>query len=239
MDLNGMLAAQLLGMKAEKPSTLVWVTGISKECADPDFLCNIFGNYGNVRRIKFSKKKPDGALIEMQDPRDVTKTCRFLNDIKLGGERISVKRTRLTKVFVSQDDENSKDFSKVIKEHWRYNKGSKFTKIIMKRASHPTPLILVSNVPEGKVSELKDYIIESGYTVKGIEEGKPRKEEDKKPTSNKTFVIVELASTEEAVSAVGKLHNTMPSNIGEKADQKFNRGLVFTFATKRESKDAA
>lgn len=102
MDLNGMLAAQLLGMNEEKPSTCIWVTGISKECADPDFLSNIFGNYGNVRRTKFSKKKPDGALIEMQDPRDVTKTCRFLNDIKLGGERISVKRTRLTSSHVNQ-----------------------------------------------------------------------------------------------------------------------------------------
>merc|ERR1719479_794455 len=239
MDLSGMLASQLMGMNAEKPSTLVWVTGISKECADPDFLCNIFGNYGNVRRIKFSKKKPDGALIEMQDPRHVAKVCRFLNDVKLGGERISVRRTKLTKVIISGDDETSKDYSKAIKEHWRYTKDSKFTKIIMKRLSHPTPLVMVSNVPAGKVSAVKNYIIESGYTVKGIEEGEPRKDEDKKPVSDNTFVIVELASTEEALSAVGKLHNTMPSSIGEKKtfQGRFNRGLVFTFAVKKEPKE--
>jgi len=241
MDLSGILASQLMGMNSEKPSTLVWVTGISKECADADFLCNIFGNYGNVRRIKFSKKKPDGALIEMQDPRHVPKVCRYLNDVKLGGERISVKRTKLTKVFISGDDENSKDYSKAIKEHWRFSKDSKFTKIVMKRLSHPTPLVLVSNVPAGKVSAVKNYIIESGYTVVGIEEGEPRKDEDKKPVSDNTFVVVELASTEEALSAVGKLHNTMPSNIGERKTYqgRTNRGLIFTFAYKKDSKETA
>ena len=116
-----------------------------------------------------------------------------------------MKRTKLTKVFISGDDENSKDYSKAIKEHWRYTKDSRFTKIIMKRLSHPTPLVMVANLPVGKVSALKNYIIESGYTVKEIEEGKPRTEEDKKPVSDNTFVVVELASTEEALSAVGKL----------------------------------
>ena len=71
MDLNGMLATQLLGMNNVKRPNCVWVTGIPKECTDADFLCNIFGNYGNVRRIKFSKKKADGALIECQDPRQL------------------------------------------------------------------------------------------------------------------------------------------------------------------------
>ena len=68
MDLNGMLAAQLLGMNNVKRSTCVWVTGIPQECADADFLCNIFGNYGNVQRIKLSKKKVDVALKQFQDP---------------------------------------------------------------------------------------------------------------------------------------------------------------------------
>ena len=130
MYLSGMLASQLMGMNGEKSSTLVWVTGISKECADPDSLCNIFGNYGNVRPIKFSKKKPNGALIEMQDPRHVSTVCRYLNDVKLGGERILVKRTKLTKVFISGDDENSGDYSKAIKEHWRFGKDSNLRKLL-------------------------------------------------------------------------------------------------------------
>lgn len=251
MGLSGMLAAQLMGMNAPKPKTCLWVTGISKDCRDPDFLCNIFGNYGNVRRIKFSKKKPDGALIEMQDPRHVLKAYRFLNNLKLGGEYISVAPSKIEKVFVTSDDVNSKDYSRAIKEHWRYRKDSKFTKIVMKRLSHPTPHLLVSNIPEGKISQLKNYIMESGYTVKEIEEGKPRKEkeieegkirkqEDSKPRSN-TFAVVELASTEEAVSAVGKLHNTMPSNIGEKKTDQFGKtnGLVFSFTSKKELTEKA
>jgi hypothetical protein len=239
MDLNGMLAAQLLGMNNVKLPTCVWVTGIPQECADADFLCNIFGNYGNVRRIKFSKKKADGALIEYQDPRQVTKSCRFLNNIKLCGEKISVKPSKIEKVFIFGDDEKSKDYSKAIKDHWRYSKDGRFTKIIMKRLSHPTPHLLVSNVPQGKISELKNYMIESGYTVKSIEEGEPRKKDEKKSTSG-IFAVVELATAEEAISAVGKLHNTMPSSIGKKkAFGDRLRGLVFSFTTKKDSNGKA
>ena len=147
MSLNGMLAAQLLGMNDVKRPNCVWVTGIPQECADADFLCNIFGNYGNVRRIKFSKKKADGALIEFQDPRQVSKSCRFLNNIKLCGEKISVRPSKIEKVFIFGDDEKSKDYSKVIKDHWRYNKDGRFTNIIMKRLNYPTPHLLVSSVP--------------------------------------------------------------------------------------------
>ena len=118
-------------------------------------------------------------MIEYQDPRQVTKSCRFLNNIKLCGEKISVKPSKIEKVFIFGDDEKSKDYSKVIKDHWRFNKDGKFTKIVMKRLSHPTPHLFVSNVPQGKISELKNYMIESGYTVKSIEEGESRKKNEK------------------------------------------------------------
>ena len=82
-------------------------------------------------------------------------------------------------------------------------------------------------------------MIESGYTVKSIEEGEPRKKEEKKSTSG-VLAVVELATAEEAISAVGKLHNTMPSSIGEKtAYGKRIRGLVFSFTTKKDSKEKA
>merc|ERR1719458_1758044 len=45
----------------------VWVTGIPESYRDADKLLNILGNCGNVQKIVFSEKKPEGALIQMDD----------------------------------------------------------------------------------------------------------------------------------------------------------------------------
>jgi hypothetical protein len=211
----------------------VWANGIPEEFRNTKFLCNIFGNYGNVMKIKFSRKKPDGALIEMQDPEYAAKCCKYLHDVKLGGGRISVRLSKIPQVNIGQHEDNDTgmDFSRGFVHRYR-EKNAKFTQIIMKRLSDPTAILCISSVPEGKMSELKDYIVESGYTVKNLEEGKTKKVDEGESSKKKqAFAFVELGSTEEAIGAVGKLHNTMPSSIGEK--NKFNRGLVFSFTSKR------
>jgi RNA recognition motif-containing protein len=184
-------------------------------------------------RIKFSRKKLDGALIEMQDPTYAAKCCRHLHDVKLGGGRLSVRQSKIPQVTIGMggNDEMGRDFSKGF-EH-RYRDGNtKFTQIVMARLSEPTAVLCISNVPEGKISELKDYLVESGYTVKKIEEGKTRPPKEGEPSKQKkAFAFVEFDSAEEAISAVGKLHNTMPSNVGEKFR---NKGLVFSFTSKRD-----
>jgi len=246
MDLKAMLSARLQGINSVPgygmsnmmggtsvtEGCCVWANGIPKEFRDPKTICNIFGNFGNVMKIKFSRKKPDGALIEMQDPSYAAKCCRYLHDVKLGGGRLSVRLSKIAQVNIRPDenDEMGRDFSRGFEHRYR-DSNTKFTQIIMSRLSEPTAVLNISNVPEGKLSELKDYIAESGYTVKKIEEGKSRQKEGEPSKQKKAFAFVELDSAEEAISAVGKLHNTMPSNIGEKFR---NRGLVFSFTGKRE-----
>merc|ERR1712038_1065734 len=44
----------------------IWVTGLPESYQDSDKLANVFGN---VRKIVYSEKKPDGALIELDDSR--------------------------------------------------------------------------------------------------------------------------------------------------------------------------
>ena len=94
IDLSGILSAGLkalngnvLNANVNERGRSVWVTGIPEEFRDADFLCNVFGNYGNVQRIKFSEKKPDGALIELDDVRHASKAVRCLNGLNLGDEK--------------------------------------------------------------------------------------------------------------------------------------------------------
>ena len=240
-DLSGILFAGLQALtgnvsneKVSERGRSVWVTGIPEEFRDADFLCNVFGNYGNVQRIKFSQKRPDGALIEMDDVRHASKAARCLHNLNLGEEKILVKPTTIDRAKGVIKDEKSKDYSKA--RIGRYKKDTKFTKICMKRASKPTSIISVSRLPKGKLTELKKYITKSGCTIKEVKEMKLREGGDKPSSDFGTPVMIELGSAEEAVRAVGKLHNTMPSNMGEK---KGTRGLAFSFTNRTDLEEKA
>merc|ERR1719430_2493669 len=110
----------------------------------------------------------------------------------------------------------------------------------MKRLRKLSNKVIVSNLPEGKLDQLKKHIVSNGYTVKSIE-GSKRPKEDKS-SSDYTMAIVELASIEEAIGAVANLHNTWPNKFGEKkTDQRGNvRGLNFSLVGLKEdsSKDS-
>merc|ERR1719288_429219 len=211
----------------------VWVTGLPEEYQDADKLINIFGNFGNVRKVVFSVKKPDGALIELDDSRGCVKAVVNMNGKKLDGQAIKVSFTKIDQAAM-KDDAKSKDVRQA-KENWRFtgNKEAKFRRICMSRLRELSSSVIVSNVPEGKSDLLKKYIIEAGYTVKSVE-GSQRPEDKEKPSTGYSMVKVELASVEEAIGAVANLHNVWPKKFGnKKKDVRGNeRGLIFSFAGK-------
>jgi RNA recognition motif-containing protein len=234
-SLAGLLQSISGGNGIMDRSPCVWVTGLPEEYQDADKLFNIFGNFGNVIRIKFTEKKPDGALIEMDDPRGAFKCIMSLNKKKLGGQEISVAGTKIeaNTAYIKKGDTKSKDFRRA-KENWRFSskdKDGKFRKIVCSRLKNLSPKLIVSNLPDGKSDALKKYIIEAGYTVKSIE-GSQRPEDKEKKNTGYTMAVVELASVEEAIGAVAYLHNTWPAKFGTKKEDKFGnaRGLVFSLA---------
>merc|ERR1711881_371080 len=97
--------------------------------------------------------------------------------------------------------------------------------------------IVVSNLPEDKTDLLKKFIIESGYTVKSME-GSQRPIDESKESSGYTMSFVELASIEEAISAVANLHNSWPKKFGEMKKDRYgnSRGLVFSLAGEKKEK---
>jgi len=219
----------------------VWVTGLPEEYQDADKLINIFGNFGNVRKVVFSVKKPDGALIELDDSRGCIKAVVNMNGKKLDGQAIKVSFTKIDQAGM-KDDAKSKDVRKA-KENWRFtgNKEAKFRRICMSRLRGGlSSSVIVSNVPEGKSDLVKKHIIESGYTVKSIE-GSKRPEDKDKPSTGYSMALVELASVEEAIAAVANLHNSWPKKFGTMKNDRFGnaRGLVFSLAGVKKEKPKA
>merc|ERR1719412_435355 len=234
MNMNSNIANLLTALaggevQAER-GRCVWVTGIPEDYKDADKLVNIFGNFGNVRKVVFSEKKSDGALIELDDSRGAIKAVVNMNGQKLDGQAIKVSFTKIDNAGLKAEDTKSKDVRQA-KENWRFSgsKDSKFRKICLSRLRKLSASVIVSNIPDGKMEMVKKHIIESGYTVKSVE-GSKRPEDKEKPSTGYTMVKVELASVEEAIAAVANLHNSWPKKLGTMKKDRFEnaRGLNFS-----------
>jgi len=222
----------------EERGRCIWITGLPDSFQDADKLSNLFGNFGNVRKVVFTEKKPDGALIELDDSRGCIKAVANIRGQKLDGQEIKISFTKIDQAGM-KNDSKSKDFRKA-KETWRFNgnKDSKFRKICCARLRKLSNSVIVSNIPEGKTDQLKKFIIESGYTVKSME-GSKRPVDDSKPKSDYTMAVVELASVDEAIDAVANLHNSWPKKFGAMKKDRFDheRGLIFSLSGVKQTKE--
>merc|ERR1712020_181035 len=126
-DLTGSSAGQ------EERGRCIWVTGLPESYQDATKLINIFGNFGNVRKVVFTDKKVDGALIELDDVRGSVKAVANMRGQKLDGQPIKVTFTKIDQAGM-KNDSKSKDFREA-KENWRFsgNKDSKFRRICLAR----------------------------------------------------------------------------------------------------------
>merc|ERR1712150_282640 len=240
---NGNMASLLEALTGnptgqEERGRCIWVTGLPESYQDATWVINVFGNFGNVRKVVFSDKKPDGALIELDDSRGSVKAVANMRGQKLDGQPIKVSFTKIDQAGM-KNDSKSKDVRQA-KENWRFsgNKDSKFRRICLARLRNISNSVIVSNLPEGKSDQLKKLIIESGYTVKSME-GSQRPVDESKPKSGYTMVLVELASVEEAIDAVANLHNSWPKKFGAMKKDRFDnaRGLTFSLTGVKQNKD--
>merc|ERR1712061_438594 len=92
----------------EERGRYVWVTGLPESFQDATKLSNVFGNFGNVRKVVFTEKKPDGALIELDDSRGSVKAVANMRGHKLDGQPIKVSFTKIDQAGMKNNDK-SKD----------------------------------------------------------------------------------------------------------------------------------
>jgi len=244
MDLKTMMAARMQGLnvpaygagssglqqaQGQDNSPSVWISGVPEDFRNTKAIANILGNFGNVMKVKFSRKKPDGVLVQMQDSSQADRCRKCLDRVQFPGGKIKVGPSKIQDVIItpSEDPELGKDFSRGF-DHRYKNIDSKFAQTCLARMSRPTNILMINSIPEGKMDEVKAYIIESGFDVEEFKEGSSRapKEGDRKPNP---YAWVAFKSAEDAICAVARLHNTLPSNIGEG-----RRRLVFTFTSKTD-----
>merc|ERR1712203_264189 len=118
------LLAALTGVASpdDKPTRgkCIWVTGLPESFQDTDKLVNIFGNFGNVRKVVYSEKKTDGALIELDDSRGSVKAVAIMNNKKVDGQAIKVSFTSIDRAGIKPSDSKSKDIRQA-KENWRFS----------------------------------------------------------------------------------------------------------------------
>merc|ERR1719273_311291 len=233
---QGMLGAQgLIGAQMQNDSPCVWISGVPEDFRNTKAISNILGNFGNVMKVKFSRKKPDGVLVQMQDSLQAARCVNCLNHVELPGGRLKVSSSKIQDVIIVQheDPELGRDFSRGFDHRYR-DVNSKFSQTCLSRMGRPTNVLMVNNIPVDKMDEAKAYIIESGFDVEEFKEGPKRnndKEENKGDKKRTHYAFVEFTSAGDAISAVARLHNTLPSSIGE---GKMRR-LAFTFTSKRSS----
>jgi len=209
------------------------VSSLPEDMAMPDYLCNLFGFYGDVQRVKILRNKKDCAIVQMAKPHQATLCRNFLDQCKIDGKRICVSYSRMTSIKLPtdnghDDDAKTKDFSSIKGVH-RFRNPNLAHKLL-KNLCAPTSMLHIANLPEnfatdGKLDELKSYFVDSGFTVKDTQEcGK-----------DGSMALIQLSSVEEAISALAKLHNKIPERIGTK---KGELGLCISFSNRRDiSKD--
>ena len=199
------------------------VSSLPEELANPDSLCNLFGFYGDVMRVKILRNKRDCALVQLSKPHQATLCRNFLDQAKAYGKKICVSFSRMNSIKLPadigiEDDSSTKDYSNVRGVH-RFRNPNVAQKL-MKNLCAPTSVLHVANLSEECDREmLKAYFLENGFSIKEVHEcGK-----------DGTMALVQLCSVEEAIAALAKLHNKVHPDI----KTKNSSGLCFSFSNRR------
>jgi hypothetical protein len=209
------------GNSANGPCLLV--SSLPEELSNPDSLCNLFGFYGDVVRVKILRNKRDCALVQLSKPHQATLCRNFLDQAKVYGKKICVSFSRMNSIKLPadigiEDDSSTKDYSNVRGVH-RFRNPNVAQKL-MKNLCAPTSVLHVANLSEEFDREmLKAYFLENGFSVKEVHEcGK-----------DGSMALVQLCSVEESIAALAKLHNKVHPDI----KTKNNSGLCFSFSNRR------
>ena len=79
-------------------SVCLLVSCLPDDIANPDSICNLFGHYGDVHKVKILHNKKDCALIQMAKPHQVFTIRQNLDQLKLYGKKICVSFSRVESI---------------------------------------------------------------------------------------------------------------------------------------------
>lgn len=174
---------------------VVLVSNLNEEKINCDMLFTLFGVYGDVVRVKILFNKKDTALIQFNHAQQAQTAITHLSGVKVYGKEIKVTASKHNSVSMPKEgDENNltKDFTSSPLHRFKKPGSKNFQNIFP-----PSRTLHLSNIPEStSEDELVDAFTETGTVTEFRFFPKDRK-----------MALVTMASTEEAIDALVKMHN--------------------------------
>lgn len=195
---NAALAANAMRLSGQMATTCVLlISNLNEEVITPDALFTLFGVYGDVQRVKILYNKKDSALIQMAEPHQAHLAITHLDKLRLFGKQMRVMTSKHQTVQLPKEGQPDAGLTKdyTSSNLHRFKKpGSKNYQNIYP----PSATLHLSNIPPNiSEEEMKEAFTKNGFQVKAF----------KFFPKDKRMALIQLASMEEAVGALIKMHN--------------------------------
>jgi polypyrimidine tract-binding protein 1 len=173
------------------------VSNLEENTTECDHLFTLFGVYGDVQRVKILFNKKDTALIQMAEPQQAMLAMNHLDKTKLWAKQIRVMPSKHTNVQLPKDGQPdaglTKDYSSSALHRFKKPGSKNYSNIYP-----PSATLHLSNIPSSVEEEdLRTAVSAIGLTVTAF----------KFFPKDRKMALVQLASVDEAITALVKLHN--------------------------------
>lgn len=186
-----------MGFPGGNGQSVLLVSNLDEEQTEPDNLFILFGNYGDVQRVKIMFNKKDTALVQMTNPQQALLAMTNLDKVRLYHKIIRVVHSKHGAVQLparGQDDGGlTKDYGNSQLHRFKKPHSKNFNNICP-----PSNVLHLSNIPETvEDADIQQAFEDEGLTVENF----------KFFTNNRKMALIQLASVDEAVTGLVKLHN--------------------------------
>ena len=189
---------QIRNMIDQKQSPVIHVKGLDSEDVTPEIIASLFGNFGNILKFLFLKKKQT-ALIEYLEVDSASVAREMLNNLIFFGSQLKVSYSTYLSVdenlTTSNNPEKYRDVFTPSPKTYRFKDTKKIS------INPPSKVLHLSNIAREVYSEEGiTEIFSSQATVKKVKliNG---------PQEEKCMALVELDTLENALICISTLHN--------------------------------
>ena len=189
---------QIRSLIDQRSSPVVHVKGLESEDIGPETIASLFGNFGNISKLLYLKKKHT-ALIEYLDVDSASVAREMLNNLTFFGAQLKVSYSTYTSVdenlASSNNPEKYRDVFSPSPKTFRFKETKK-----------------ISINPPSKVLHLSN-IAREVYSERGISEifaphaGVKKVKLINGPEEEKCMALIELDTLENALICIATLHN--------------------------------
>jgi len=186
-----------MGFPGGSGQSVLLVSNLDEDQTETDNLFILFGNYGDVQRVKIMYNKKDTALVQMSNAQQALLAMTNLDKVRLYDKVIRVVHSKHGAVQLparGQDDGGlTKDYGNSPLHRFKKPHSKNFNNICP-----PSSVLHLSNIPDSvEDSDIQQAFEDEGLTVENF----------KFFTNNRKMALIQLGTVDEAVMGLVKLHN--------------------------------